>query len=294
MKPHFYILICLIISQVAISLGQDFAPIGAEWYYSSSAGGAAPGGSEYYHLVVTKDTVVKDYDLRKIERTYYRYQGDSIKVEPYFIYQIGDSVSIYDPASSKLYKIFVFNATEGDTLTFDVPYYNNNYNVDSTFSAVLDTIVTEIYDGIALKKYMLEQLDDFGWFCSFYLDRIGGYEWFLPLGRTIILEADGPIRCYHDNEVEINVTSRPCDYRITSSIDSRHLHNFEIFPNPTTDRIKIKPELDIDYIEVYNHTGKLIRVKASSDIDFGKYENGLYFIKIYWNNTSFIKKVIKY
>lgn len=294
MKRYIFVLVIFIFIQENNSLGQDFAPIGAEWYYSSSAGGLAPGGSEYYHLVVRKDTTINNYVLRKIERTYYRYQGDSIKVEPYFIYQIGDSVSIYDPANSKLYKIFVFNATVGDTLTFDVPYYNNNYDVDSTFRAVLDTIVTEVYDGTALKKYMLEQLDDFGWFCGFYLDRIGGYEWFLPLGRTIIPEADGPIRCYHDNEVEINVTSRPCDYRMTNSIDSWHLHKFEIFPNPTTGTIKVKPELDIDYIEVYNHTGNLIRVSTRTDIDFGRNENGLYFIKIFSNNASFIKKVIKY
>ncbi len=294
MKLHSYILISLIFSQVTISLGQDFAPIGAEWYYSSSAGGSAPGGSEYYHLAVTKDTAINEYDLRKIERTYYRYQGDSVKVEPYYIHQIVDTVYIYDPSSHKLSKIFVFNATQGDTLTFDVPYYNSNFTEDSTFRVVLDTIVTEIYDGIELKKYMLEQLDDFGWFCSFYLEKIGGYEWFLPLGRVIIPEANGPIRCYHDTKVDINVTPRPCDYRITSSIDSQHLHKFEIFPNPTTDRIKVKPEFDIDYIELYDNTGKLIRVTKSTVIDLGKYENGLYFIRIYWNKTSFIKKVIKY
>jgi len=293
MKTNSYILIFLLFSQISISLGQDFAPIGAEWYYSSSAGGMAPGGSEYYHLVVTKDTSINDYDLRKIERTYYRYQGGPIEVAPYFIYQLGDSVSMFNPASDKLYRLFVFNAAQGDTLTFDLPY-DNYFSEDSTFRVVLDTIVTEIYDGVALKKYRLDQLDEFGWFCSFYLEKVGGYEWFLPLGKIIIPEADGPIRCYHDSEIDINVTSRPCDYRMTSSIGSRHSFEIELFPNPTSDRINVKSEFKIDYIEIYDNTGKFINVTKKTDINLEEYDHGLYYIKIYSNKANSIEKIIKY
>ena len=52
MKLNLYITTILIIFQITQTFGQDFAPIGAEWYYSSSAGGAAPTASEYYYLFV--------------------------------------------------------------------------------------------------------------------------------------------------------------------------------------------------------------------------------------------------
>lgn len=69
---YFQIIFLIILFFVSIHTeGQEFAPIGAEWYYSSSAGGAAPSGSEYFHLIVEKDTVINEQTLRKIVRTYY-------------------------------------------------------------------------------------------------------------------------------------------------------------------------------------------------------------------------------
>jgi hypothetical protein len=70
MKLNLFITAILIIFQITQTLGQDFAPIGAEWYYSSSAGGAAPTASEYYYLIVEKDTTINDLNLRKIKRIY--------------------------------------------------------------------------------------------------------------------------------------------------------------------------------------------------------------------------------
>jgi len=77
------------------------------------------------------------------------------------------------------------------------------------------------------------------------------------------------------------------------SIDSQHSHKYELFPNPTTDRIEAKSELTIDYIEIYDNTGKFIMVTKRSNINFGKYKNGFYFIKIYSDKANFIEKVIK-
>ena len=60
MKFKLYITLILITIQINLTFGQDFAPIGAEWYYSSSAGGAAPTASEYYYLLVEKDTIINE------------------------------------------------------------------------------------------------------------------------------------------------------------------------------------------------------------------------------------------
>jgi len=293
MRPQIYISIILILFQISIVSGQDFAPIGAEWYYSSSAGGAAPIASEYYHLVVVKDTIIHDYNLRKIEQTYFRYQGDSIKVAPYLIYQSGDTIYLYNPDLNKLYRLFIFNATQGDTLTLDIPY-DNFYLEDTTYRVVIDTIITEPYDEVELDKYVLEQIDDFGWFSGFYLEKVGGYEWFLPLGKVIIPEADGPIRCYHDSEIDINFTSKDCDYRIINFIDNPLVNRFELFPNPTTNRIEINSDLNIDYIEVYNNTGKFILRTTRLVINLEKFKKGVYLIKVHSDKYNIIEKVIKY
>jgi len=293
MKLRYCFTIILIVSQINNSFGQDFAPIGAEWFYSSSAGGAAPTGSEYYHLVVTKDTSINDYNLRKIERTYYRYRGDTLRVDPYFIHQLGDTISFYNPSLNKLYRLLVFNANKGDTLTLDIPY--DNYHLeDTTYRVVIDTIISETYDGVDLNKYVLNQLDDFGWFGGYYLEKVGGYEWFLPLGKFIIPESDGPIRCYHDSEIDVNFTSKDCDYRIINSINNLLANRFELSPNPTTNRIQIKSDLKIDGIEVIDNSGTIILWTTSPLIDLEAFVNGIYYIKIHSDNNYIVKKVIKY
>lgn len=292
MKQYFSFIAIIIFFQNNNSFGQDFAPIGAEWYYSSSAGGLAPTGSEYYHLVARKDTSINNFILRIIDRTYYRYQGDSITLAPYYIYQTEDTVFLYNIDLNKFLRLLIFNPNQGDTLTFDIPYVNNTLE-DSTFRAVIDTIVTETYNEVELKKYVLEQIDEFGWFCGYYLEKVGGYEWFLPLGKAIIPEADGPVRCYHDNEIKINFTSRACDYRRVSSINSQFYDNFSIFPNPTSGKVTIKSEVKIELIEIIDSSGKTILKTNKPTFDLTEFTNGIYYINIHSNQNSILKKIIK-
>jgi hypothetical protein len=290
MKKYHIITLSLIILQINLSLGQDFAPIGAEWYYSSSAGGAAPTASEYYYLLVEKDTIINDYQLRKIKRTYCNYQGDSIEVSPYFIHHSGDSISLYNKENDKLYKLLVFNASQGDTLLLDIPYENYN-SESSTYRVVIDTIITEIYDGIELEKYVLDQPDDFGWFSGFYLEKVGGYEWFLPLGKTIIPEADGPIRCYHDNEIDINFSSKECDYRIVN-VNNILLDKIEIYPNPSSNYVHITSDFKINNIEIYDSSGQFILQTEKNIVDISSLTSGIYLIKIYSGDQIKFEKLI--
>ena len=292
MKTKLLVLTILLLKQIYSLSGQDFAPIGAEWYYTSMAGGMAPTNSEYYHFECVKDTIINEYSLKKIDVTYYRYHGDSVILTPYYFSQIQDTISLYNPNLNKFYTLFIFNAKQGDTLTFDIPY-ENFYLEDTIYRAVLDTVVMETYDNTQLKKYVLNQIDDFGWFCGFYLEKIGGFEWILPLGKAIIPETDGPIRCYHDNEVDINFVGYDCDSRIINSLNNPYFNNLKIYPNPTTGFVQIKSDIKIDHIEVINNSGKKILESIKSEINISNLDRGIYLFKIFVNNRQIIKKVIK-
>ena len=80
---------------------------------------------------------------------------------------------------------------------------------------------------------------------------------------------------------------------MTSSIDSPHSLEFGLFPNPTKDKIEVKSEHNIDYIEIYNIAGKSIMMTSGSVINLEEYDNGLYFIKIYTNKANYTEKIIK-
>lgn len=292
MKAKLWILTLIVGQYFSLLSGQDFAPIGAEWFYTSMAGGMAPTNAEYYHFTCVKDTIINEHSLRKIDVTYYRYRGDSLILIPYYFLQTQDTVSLYNPDLDKHYILYIFNAKQGDTLTFDIPY-ENFYTEDTTYRAVLDTVIIETYDNSQLKKYVLDQIDEFGWFCGFYLEKIGGYEWFLPLGKTIIPEADGPIRCYHDKEVDINFVGYDCDYRLINSVNNFFNNNFKIFPNPTNGYIQIDSDFAIDYIEIIDYSGKKLFGTNKSSIDIKGLDKGIYLFIISSNNEQIIKKVIK-
>lgn len=293
MKTTLYFAFILSMMQLRTAFGQSFAPIGAEWYYSSSAYGAAPVASEYYHLIVEKDTLIEGYPLRKIKRTHYRYQGDSVEVAPYWVHQSGDTVALYNPDRARLYKLFIFNAAPGDTLLLDIPHELVIHPADTTYRAVVDTIITEVYDGVALRKFVLEPLDFFGWYRGFYLEKVGGYEWFLPLGTIIIPEADGPIRCYRDAEVNIQFSSRPCDYRVISSTEDGQAGSTLLFPNPASELLHIESAFEIDHIEVLDIRGNIVLRTQETPIPVGQLSSGIYFVKIYSGQGLVLKKLLK-
>ena len=292
MKTKFWILILLMVQQVSSLSGQDFAPLGTEWFYTAMGGGGAPPNSEYYHFECVKDTIINEHSLKKIDVTYYRYCGDSVNLTPYYFTQSQDTVSLYNPDLDKLYILYIFNAKQGDTLTFDIPF-EDSYLEDTIYRAVLDSIVTETYDNTQLKKYVLTQIDDFGWFCGFFLEKVGGYEWFLPLGKAIIPEANGPIRCYHDNETDIKFIGYDCDYRLINSVNNTYEKEIKIYPNPTNGLIQIESDYKINCIEVIDNAGKSLFETNKNIIDINGLDKGIYVLKISSNNEQIFKKVIK-
>lgn len=292
MKNRVKLIILVLGQHFFLLSGQDFAPVGAEWYYHSMAGGMAPSHSEYYHFVCAKDTIIHAHSLRKIDVTYYRYLGDSVVLAPYYFSQTNDTVSLYNPELKKFYTLYIFNANQGDTLIFDIPY-DGFSTEDTTFRVVLDTVITEIYDSTPLKKYVLHPVDNFGWCYGFYLEKVGGYEWFLPLGLVIIPEVDGPVRCYRDHEVDIHFGSTDCNYRIVNSVKDLNATYLEIYPNPATGLVQVKSDFRIDLIEVIDDSGKKIFESVQSEIDISGLKKGIYLFRIITGNKEFIKKVVK-
>jgi photosystem II stability/assembly factor-like uncharacterized protein len=81
-----------------------------------------------------------------------------------------------------------------------------------------------------------------------------------------------------------------------SSIEEKN--TFALYPNPNKGRftIDLGSIAEIKKIEILDTTGKLLlerQVNAVEKVDFsGNFNAGLYFIKVYYNNTSSIRKMI--
>ncbi len=71
---------------------------------------------------------------------------------------------------------------------------------------------------------------------------------------------------------------------------------WKIVPNPSNNFIKVSDLFSKGKYKIYNSLGKEIckgNISNNETIDIYNFENGLYFIKIYTENTIFTKKFIK-
>ena len=127
------------------------------------------------------------------------------------------------------------------------------------------------------------------------MDRIGGLEWFFPRGG-IIPEANGPIRCFSDNDIAIKFQSIDCEYIAYTAVDDVENDQIKILPNPTDGFVTIEyQDLQmIDEVLLFDIYGKFIFSKKSNRIDLRYLPNGSYILVLQLKSGHEIhKKVIK-
>ncbi|MEO6168305.1 MAG: T9SS type A sorting domain-containing protein [Chitinophagales bacterium] len=274
--------------------GQNFGSIGTQWYYSEHAGGAAPPNSEYLHLQSVADTVIDDVTTHKIVRTYYKFNGDTVTFDPIFVYEQSDTAFSYNFQMARFQAIYIFNAQQGDTLTLDFPEPLPS-ETDSTYRLVIDTVETVIIDGISLKKYRTIALDEFQFYNGgYFMDRIGGLDWFFPRA-VIIPEAGGPIRCYSDDQIDTSFQLIACDYRLVTSINEvSTTTQINVFPNPVQNKLTIQSEQPIETVELKDLTGKILIKTSQLNLNCEQISNGVYILTVYFKSGQKLeKKIIK-
>lgn len=87
---------------------------------------------------------------------------------------------------------------------------------------------------------------------------------------------------------EINV---PCSIL---DVKENVIGSITIAPNPTSGRMVISSEIEMDRIEVFSMLGrKIISIANSNSIDLSSYQSGIYLLRVYTGDSVFIQKVIK-
>jgi len=79
------------------------------------------------------------------------------------------------------------------------------------------------------------------------------------------------------------------------SIDDNILNDIKVYPNPANTKINISSQLNIDKVDLYDITGKLILTTnkpKSNVIDVSAITNGMYLLKIYSGERSSTKKIV--
>jgi hypothetical protein len=93
-----------------------------------------------------------------------------------------------------------------------------------------------------------------------------------------------------------NIAVRGIDTAVLST-DEIALNRLSVYPNPTSNNIKIVSEKVMNQVTVYNLFGQTVFTKKidaeNATIDLSSFANGVYMLKISSDNSSIIKKIIK-
>ena len=288
MKNIFFFLLLLVAQFV--SGENDFAPLGARWYYQYVQ------GNSYVTFVSEKDTVVNTKNCKVIGNEH----GKEIMYE--------EEGKVYYWYDAKFRKIFDFTVTVGDSVFFEVKASTRNSIIPLDTVIMIHCAVENISyvntENIPLKVVTVsvsnKNKPDYyieNWPSTYtYYEKIGySHKYFIlqisnwaSTGEEIT-----SLRCYHDND--INYTGAwwqslnlPCDYSGYSGTNVVKSMEPSFYPNPIKDEIFIdfhsigNPESCI--ASIFYISGKLVFSKqveiTDCKIDISTLSSGVYFLTL--------------
>ena len=284
------------------SFSQDWAPIGAKWYYGE--GFAFSGDIDYILYTSEKDTTVKGQTCRKISKRHDCYCYDRPNFE--LMFSKNDSVFYYDNQLDTFQLLYNFNAIKNDSWFFkfkDVPSRRIDtvdINVDSVGSIQANSkTLKQLY-----VTYTIRFEDTQQQYQSRIIEKVGDISFMFNFYPSMTMACDinysKGIRCYDDADLgNYHFDSQDyCTYTyVWTDIKNESKKNITLFPNPSNELIRITGLNQTGYYSIFDINGKLIKsdIVADSQISIIDLLKGFYTIIVTDRNGLLIlrDKLIK-
>ncbi len=270
----------------------NFAPVGAEWYYDRGMTGPSLSATFFKRFQCIGTTEIDGKECRVIQQ-YYKYDCEGNTIDSVLNrYLYVDSLQVYEVENNNFYLLYDFSKTVGEYWVIPehwvYPPYNDTIFVDSIKPFVLTNGDT------CQAFWVTNTLRNYAYYYRIILTRFGGTN---GLFHTLQLSGcgDGDLRCYLEDSILVYKDYyRECDYSyITGGIPESITPDIMI-PNPVSDHITIltsNNKIPIKSIEIYSMTGQFILSvshpsRENITIPFSQYHNGMYIMKILWQDQS--------
>lgn len=297
-------LIIIIIFASLNSFSQNFAPIGAKWYYSVLPPWSWPNDEYYMTVDVTKDSIINGKLFTEVKPSYVFCAGYNFNSA--WIYNEDNIVYFYDTTMNTLQILYNFNASANDS--WSIKYRTYNENIDS-LKVVVDSTRIQIINSIPLKVLNVRyiSLNDTSFsYSSQIIERIGDL-WYLFNFVYHMASCDtdypGGLRCYNDSIFGSYSTgiAPSCTYVHTKIDDNPNNQKtqFSIFYNLSNNKFNVNATTDNRCVIVlFNEIGQIIKefnFQKQLEFNINDLRSGLYFAKIIntENNYFEVKKIIK-
>lgn len=282
MKIITTIILCLI-SLSAYNQINEFAPIGAKWWYSTTEPEAGGGP-----LTITsiKDTLIDGKSCSIL--IFDPLPNAVIDNDSLLIYQDDFKIYRYFPQLSNFYPLYNFALGPGDS------YFCYTLGLDLLLDSILITIVdttTETINSTPLKKQIIQTTGNYDWGTDVY-EILGNMQMLLPVyGVVEIIE--GPLRCYEDinlGHFETGIVS-DCDEIVTNILELNS-PIINIYPNPADNTLIINSGIQntLSKVEIIDINGitkveYLAPESVNNTFDISNLSTGIYIVKISYLNS---------
>lgn len=295
--------VIIVISSITF-YGQEFAPVGAEWYYNEQF--AFSGDINYIKFTSEKDTLIYGKNCKKISKRHKIRCNDRPNNE--YLYTSNDTVYFLDTIFNEFQILYILNAQPSEYWIIKVK--DEEQEIDS-ITITVDSISTTQINGQNLRTlYVTYDKDDENMpytYSSMIIEKIGDvkymFNWYPWSNVACDANYTSGLRCYQDSDIGLYSTGivDSCDYvYVWTGIDNvESLAQIELFPNPAQDFVEIKIA-DFPYFstELFDLNGKLLLSGKTLDsnlkLDLSQIEKGIYVVLVKHNNKIIgCKKMIK-
>ena len=279
-----FLLGCFLLTvQFSFAQTNNFAPIGAKWWYSTQ---------DYFPAIhpltieVLSDTLIDGNTCSILSFTPNpNYVSDDNDI---FLFQDGEIIYQYFPDEGDFYKLYDFSLEAGQDYWCHV----------LDFDGMLDSVLVEIesvemveISGHTLKKQTIKTTGHYDWFGE-NIEIIGNTQSIIPI-HDLMESLQGPLRCYEDPDFELYSTGETttCDEVLTGISDIKR-DDLLIYPNPFSDILNIQVNSDFQEsynIKVYNLLGETCfssnSCQSNCFLNLSELNSGQYFIEIQMSNS---------
>ncbi len=295
----------LLFFSTTLLFGQNFAPVGATWYYDYDDG---VGGYMLY-IRSEKDTLVNTKSCKQlIERRIAEKQNlvndqivsrwDTLEIDTKYVYLENDTVFYW--GSNSFLPLYIFNAQANDTIVLnDGSLCSDLEKIEcNSFEFVVDSLSTISINGVNYRQQFTTLLDNnSNW--TYHVPNLGSNYSIIEIigstsyffGRSKFVTMEGPaisLRCYDDGQGFVykhSTVYSNCAYipQFPTSVDEKTAEKFSIFPNPAQEVLQV----NIDNIKnvtyaIIDITGKIVQSNTlnGESIDISRLATGVYSLQL--------------
>lgn len=274
-----YLIFLVTLSIAGNALGQtnDWAPVGATWYYDQEAF-SPPQDEHYLKIESIKDTVIDGISCRVLHKHLVDRTGSSFSGRIYTFEDSGRVFYASDPASE--FRLWLdFTASVGDTVVI----YPEK--IDGTLDSLafkVDSVDSINVKGHHFKQQHLSYVYQSGLiFGMSWIKGMGSLKYFTPQSALVDPPEGGSLRCYEDSSIGlVKFVDHDCHYLTTGNQEIVKIQNYSVIVRKG---IVFYKNLPPSNMHIHSVTGRKINihsVKGSGSVPLSVHYHGLIIVRI--------------